>query len=65
MIRLFMKEIHIGKWIQAKMEAEGRSAAWLAEQLHCDRSNCYITVKKTASVLAAVIKNIPTKQARP
>jgi hypothetical protein len=34
-----MKKIHIGKLIQAKMEAEGRSVTWLAKQLHCDRSN--------------------------
>jgi plasmid maintenance system antidote protein VapI len=37
-----MKEqIHIGGLIKAKMEEDGRSASWLAEKLHCDRSNIY------------------------
>jgi plasmid maintenance system antidote protein VapI len=41
-----MKEIHIGKLIQAKMEAEGRSVTWLAKQLHCYRSNVYKIYQK-------------------
>jgi hypothetical protein len=28
------------------MEAEGRSVTWLAEQLHCDRSNVYKIYRK-------------------
>ncbi|MDR3367170.1 MAG: XRE family transcriptional regulator [Prevotellaceae bacterium] len=37
-----MKEsVHIGELIKAKMQEDGRSASWLAEKLHCDRSNIY------------------------
>jgi plasmid maintenance system antidote protein VapI len=35
------KKIHIGKMIHAKLKEDRRSASWLAEQLHCDRSNIY------------------------
>jgi plasmid maintenance system antidote protein VapI len=41
-----MKKIHIGKLIRAKMEAEGHSVAWLAKQLHCNRSNVYKIYQK-------------------
>jgi hypothetical protein len=36
-----MEKIHIGRLIWKKMEKEGRSVAWLAEQLNCHRSNIY------------------------
>jgi DNA invertase Pin-like site-specific DNA recombinase len=35
------QKIHIGRLIEAKMKEDGRSAAWLAKKLHCDRSNVY------------------------
>jgi plasmid maintenance system antidote protein VapI len=41
-----MAEIHIGRLIQAKMEVEGRSVAWLAKRLHCNRSNVYKIYQK-------------------
>jgi plasmid maintenance system antidote protein VapI len=41
-----MKKVHIGELIQAKMEADGRSVAWLAEHLHYDRSNVYKIYRK-------------------
>ena len=35
-----MKEkIHIGELIRKKLEENGQSASWLAEKVHCDRSN--------------------------
>lgn len=41
-----MDEIHIGRLIRTKMEADGRSANWLAKHLHCDRSNVYKIYRK-------------------
>ena len=38
--------IHIGKLIQAKMKTDGRSAQWLAQQLHCETSNIYKIYEK-------------------
>ena len=40
------KTIHIGKLIQAKMDADGRKAQWLANKLSCDRSNIYRIYQK-------------------
>jgi DNA-binding Xre family transcriptional regulator len=34
-------EIHIGALIRSRMESEGRSVSWLAEQLNCSRVNIY------------------------
>ncbi|MDR1667025.1 MAG: XRE family transcriptional regulator [Bacteroidales bacterium] len=35
------EKIHIGKRIRQRLKEDRRSAAWLAEQLHCDRTNVY------------------------
>ena len=35
------EKIHIGKKIQERMKEDRRTARWLAEQIHCDRSNIY------------------------
>ena len=42
------KKIHIGEMIRAAMKNEGRSTQWLAEQLHCNRSNIYKIYKRTS-----------------
>ncbi|MDR0687933.1 MAG: XRE family transcriptional regulator [Prevotellaceae bacterium] len=34
-------EIHIGKLIYSKLKEERRSASWLAQAMHCDRTNVY------------------------
>ena len=39
-------EIHIGKLIKTAMKEQGRKASWLAEQLHCDRTNIYKIFRK-------------------
>jgi plasmid maintenance system antidote protein VapI len=41
-------EIHIGRIIQARVKADGRSVQWLARQLHCTRSNIYKLYDKPA-----------------
>ena len=33
--------IHIGKEIEAELRRQGRGATWLAQRLHCDRTNVY------------------------
>lgn len=33
--------IHIGNLIKTEFYRQGRSVSWLAEQLHCDRTNVY------------------------
>lgn len=33
--------IYIGEEIHKELNAQRRSAAWLAEQLYCDRTNVY------------------------
>lgn len=38
--------IHIGKEIQSEMQRQDRGASWLAEKLHCDRTNVYDIFKR-------------------
>ena len=38
--------IHIGKEIQAELHRQERGASWLAEKLHCDRTNVYDIFKR-------------------
>ena len=33
--------IHIGKEIEAELRRQGRGVTWLAQRLHCDRTNVY------------------------
>jgi plasmid maintenance system antidote protein VapI len=40
-------EIHIGRLIQEAMAVDGHSVAWLAKQLHCNRSNVYKIYQKS------------------
>ena len=38
--------IHIGKEIEAELRHQGRGATWLANRLHCDRTNVYNIFKR-------------------
>ena len=33
--------IHIGREIKAELERQERGVTWLADKLHCDRTNVY------------------------
>lgn len=37
----FKKDIHIGHLIQRELKNQGRSAAWLAKAIYCEKSNIY------------------------
>ena len=37
----YKKNLHIGRMIQVELERQGRSAAWLAKSIYCERSNIY------------------------
>ena len=34
-------KVHIGKEIKAELQRQERGATWLADKLHCDRTNVY------------------------
>ena len=38
--------IHIGKEIKEELERQERGVSWLAEKLHCDRTNVYNIFKR-------------------
>ena len=40
------KEIHIGKEIKAELQRQERGVTWLADKLHCDRTNVYDIFKR-------------------
>lgn len=37
----YRKDLHIGNLIQIELERQGRSAAWLAKSIYCEKSNIY------------------------
>lgn len=37
----YKKELHIGNMIQQEMEKQGRTVAWLAKSIYCEKSNIY------------------------
>jgi hypothetical protein len=39
-------KIHIGREIKAELNRQERGASWLAEKLHCDRTNVYNIFKR-------------------
>ena len=38
--------IHIGREIKAELQRQERGATWLADKLHCDRTNVYDIFKR-------------------
>ena len=38
--------VHIGKEIKAELLRQERGVSWLAEKLHCDRTNMYDIFKR-------------------
>ena len=38
--------VHIGKEIKAELRRQERGVSWLAEKLHCDRTNVYNIFKR-------------------
>lgn len=38
--------VHIGKEIKAELRRQERGVSWLAEKLHCDRTNVYDIFKR-------------------
>ena len=49
-------EIHIGNLIHNKLKEDGRSAAWLAKKIHCERTNIYKIFKKSSIDTAMLLK---------
>ena len=41
-------KIHIGSLIQSKLKEDGRSAAWLAQKIGCERGNMYKIFDKSS-----------------
>ena len=42
----YKTDIHIGNMIQSELERQGRSAAWLAKSIFCEKSNIYKLFKR-------------------
>lgn len=42
----FAMAVHIGKEIKAELHRQERGATWLAQRLHCDRTNVYNIFKR-------------------
>ena len=52
-----IKEIHIGKLIQAKMKEQGRTNVWLAAQIPCTPNHLYKVYAK-ASINTELLRRI-------
>lgn len=48
--------IHIGEIIEHVFYEQGRSPSWLAEQLHCDRTNVYNIFKRESIDTALLVR---------
>ncbi len=48
--------IHIGKIIEKEFHRQGRSVAWFANRLCCDRTNVYKIFKRESIDTALLIK---------
>ena len=48
-------KIHIGNLIYSKLKEEGRAASWLAQKLHCDRTNVYKIFRKSNIDMALLL----------
>ena len=42
----YKKNLHVGDMIQNELERQGRSAAWLAKSIYCEKSNVYKLFKR-------------------
>jgi len=40
-------KIHMGKLVYQKLKEDGRSASWLAKQIHCSRTHIYKLFQKS------------------
>ena len=40
-MKTYKKDLHIGTIIQEELARQGRSAAWLAKSIYCEKSNIY------------------------
>ena len=54
--RMTQDEIHIGSLIYDKLKENRRSTSWLAQKLHCDRTNIYKIFKKSSIDTALLLK---------
>lgn len=36
-----MKDVHIGQLIRSELKRQGRTVAWLAAKIYCEKSNVY------------------------
>lgn len=52
----FNRMIHIGNIIEQVFHEQGRSASWLAKQLHCDRTNVYNIFKRESIDTALLVR---------
>lgn len=50
-----MRDVHIGKMIQAELKRQGRSASWLAKEIYCEKSNVYKLFKRPSIDLLQLI----------
>ncbi|MBQ3689346.1 MAG: XRE family transcriptional regulator [Bacteroidales bacterium] len=39
-------DFHLGRLIREELNRQKRSVTWLAEQINCDRTNCYLIFEK-------------------
>ena len=51
--------MHIGKRIKQVMDKQGRSASWLADNIHCERLNVYYIYRRS-TIDTELLKKICT-----
>ena len=52
----YKKDLHIGNLIEKELDRQGRSAAWLAKSIYCEKSNIYKLFKRESIGIDQLIR---------
>lgn len=55
-MKFTMKDVHVGKMIEDELSHQGRSVAWFAREIYCEKSNVYKMFKRKSIDLQQLMK---------
>lgn len=55
-MKFTMKDVHVGKMIEEEMSRQGRTVAWFAREIYCEKSNVYKMFKRKSIDLQQLMK---------
>ena len=55
-MKFTMKDVHVGKMIEDEISRQGRTVAWFAREIYCEKSNVYKMFKRKSIDLQQLMK---------